>query len=66
MNSEYKILASGSSGNAIILRNYILLDCGIAYIQLKPYIKQLKLVFISHIHSLCRPLKQKLCEKNSF
>ena len=50
MRNNYEIIASGSTGNAIILRDYILLDCGVPYIQIKPYIKQLKLVFISHIH----------------
>lgn len=49
MRNNYEIIASGSKGNAIILRDYILLDCGVPYSKIKNRIKQLKLVFISHI-----------------
>lgn len=48
---KYKIIASGSSGNAILLDNGILLDCGVSYKLIKPYLQDIKLVFISHRHS---------------
>lgn len=48
---HYKVLATGSSGNATIIKDEILLDCGIPFIKLKDYYRSLKLVFISHIHS---------------
>lgn len=48
---EYEILATGSSGNCIILNKNIMLDCGIPYKQIKPYLKDIKLIFISHRHS---------------
>ena len=47
----YNVLATGSSGNATIIENKILLDCGVSFAKLKKYYRKLKLVFISHIHS---------------
>lgn len=47
---DVEILASGSSGNALVLNKVFLLDCGIGIKKINPYLKQLKLVFISHIH----------------
>ena len=49
MGNNYEIIASGSTGNAIILRDYILLDCGVPYSKIKDRVRELKLVFISHI-----------------
>lgn len=43
------ILGSGSSGNAIILDN-ILIDCGVSFKKLEPYIRQLKVVCMTHSH----------------
>lgn len=48
---NYKILASGSTGNAIIVENVILIDCGVSFKTLKDYYKDLKLVLLTHIHS---------------
>lgn len=48
---NYNVLATGSSGNATVIENEILLDCGVSFNKLKDYYKNLKLVFISHIHS---------------
>lgn len=48
---SYEIISSSSKGNAILLNNYFLLDCGVTYSKLKPYIKKLKVIFISHEHS---------------
>ena len=47
---NYEILKSGSEGNCIILRDIIALDMGVPFSIVKPYLKQLKIVFISHIH----------------
>ncbi len=43
------IIASSSSGNAILLENGILLDCGVSYNKIKPYLKDIKAIFISHL-----------------
>ena len=48
---NYKILATGSTGNCIILEDEIVLDVGVSFKELKPYYKNLKAVFISHEHS---------------
>lgn len=47
---KYDIIASGSSGNAILLENGILIDCGIPFKKIEPYLNKIKLVFISHEH----------------
>lgn len=48
---EYRIISTGSKGNAVILNNEILIDCGVPYKAIKPYAKKLKLVLLTHIHS---------------
>lgn len=48
---NYKIISTGSKGNAVILNNEILIDCGVPYKAIKPYVKGLKLVLLTHIHS---------------
>lgn len=48
---NYKIINSGSDGNATILEDIILLDCGVSYKKLKPYVDKLKLVLLTHRHS---------------
>lgn len=48
---NYNILASGSTGNCIIVENFLMVDCGVSYKKIQKYLKQVKLIFISHIHS---------------
>lgn len=45
------IIATGSSGNAVIIDDYILIDCGVPFKALSRYVKDLKIVFLTHIHS---------------
>ena len=47
---NYNIIGSSSKGNSIILEDILLLDCGVTYKKLKKYLKNIKLIFISHIH----------------
>jgi len=47
---KYNIIGSSSKGNAIIVEDKILLDCGVTYTKLKSYLKDIKLIFISHVH----------------
>lgn len=47
---EYNIIATGSDGNAVLIESSILIDCGVPFKTLKPYISQLKLVLLTHIH----------------
>ena len=46
----YKILATGSDGNATIINGYALIDCGVPYKAIEPYAQDLRLVFLTHIH----------------
>ncbi len=48
----YDILATGSSGNAVVINGEILVDCGVPYKKLEQsgYIKVLKLVLLTHEH----------------
>lgn len=47
----YEIIQSGSSGNAVIYNQDILVDCGVPFSKIKPYYKNIKLLLLSHIHS---------------
>lgn len=46
---RYKILNSGSDGNAIIVDDFLLLDCGISFKRLSQELNKIKLIFISHV-----------------
>lgn len=46
----YNIISTGSQGNAVIVDQKILIDCGIPYKDLKPYAKGLWIVLLTHIH----------------
>lgn len=48
---RYDIIGSSSKGNAIVVEDILLLDCGVSYSKLKPYLKEIKLIFISHCRS---------------
>ena len=48
---NYEIIATGSTGNAVVLNNYILIDVGVSFKSLKNVYKDLKLVLLTHIHS---------------
>ena len=49
--SRYKIIATGSKGNAVLYNDNVLVDCGVPYKTLEPYVKDLKLVLLTHKHS---------------
>ena len=53
---HYEILSSNSKANTIIVDDILCLDIGVTYKKIKPYLNKIKLIFISHVHSL-RPLK---------
>lgn len=48
----YDIIATGSSGNAVVINGEILIDCGVPMRKLREsgYIKSLKLVLLTHSH----------------
>ena len=47
---NYNIISSSSKGNAVIYHDHILVDCGISYKKLKPYINDLKIILLTHEH----------------
>lgn len=48
---KYKILNSNSDGNATIIEDSILIDCGVSFKKLKNYYQNIKIVLLTHIHS---------------
>lgn len=44
------VIASGSKGNAVLHHNSILVDCGVAFAMLKPYLKDIQIVLLTHEH----------------
>ena len=47
---RYKVIATGSTGNAVIVGK-ILIDCGVSFKKIAPYIKYFDLVLITHKHT---------------
>ena len=47
---NYKIISSCSTGNAVIMKDIILIDCGVTFKRLEKYHKKLKIVLLTHIH----------------
>lgn len=47
---KYQIIGSSSDGNAILVEKVLLLDCGVSYKKIKPFLKNIKLIFVSHNH----------------
>lgn len=45
-----EIVASGSSGNAIVLNKNILIDCGVSAKKLNCQIKSIRLILLTHAH----------------
>ena len=48
---NYKIINTGSDGNATVISEIILIDCGIPFCKLEPYVKKLRIVLLTHVHS---------------
>lgn len=47
---NYNIISTGSQGNAVVLNDYILIDCGVTFKSLQKVYKDLKIVLLTHIH----------------
>lgn len=48
---NYNIISTGSCGNAVVINDTILIDCGVSFKKLHNVYKGLKLVLLTHIHS---------------
>lgn len=47
---KYEIISTGSKGNAVVIEGKILIDCGVNYKAIKPYVSNLQLVLLTHEH----------------
>lgn len=47
----YNVISTGSQGNAVVINDYILIDCGVSFKALSAVYKGLKLVLLTHIHT---------------
>lgn len=48
---DIEVVGTGSSGNCVILNKSIMIDCGLPMKKIRPYVKDIKLVLLTHIHS---------------
>lgn len=44
------VISTGSKGNAVVLNDHILIDCGVPFRALESIYKDLKLVLLTHVH----------------
>lgn len=51
MSVPYHVISTGSKGNAVVINEFILVDCGVPFKSIKPFASKLKLVLLTHIHS---------------
>lgn len=47
----FEVISTGSKGNAVVVENTVLIDCGVSYKSVRHIVKGLKLVLLTHIHS---------------
>lgn len=48
--AKYRIIGTGSKGNSVLIDN-ILVDCGVSYKRISRYLKDVKYLLLTHIHS---------------
>lgn len=48
---NYNIISTGSQGNAVVVNNHILIDCGVTFKALKGVYKDLQIILLTHIHT---------------
>lgn len=46
----YNIISTGSKGNCEIAMQSVMIDIGVSFAKIKPYLKDIQIVFLSHIH----------------
>lgn len=47
---DYHVISTGSQGNATVVNQAVLIDCGVSFRAVEPFLKGLKLVLLTHIH----------------
>lgn len=48
---SYNIISTGSQGNAVVIDERILIDCGVSFKALSDVKKKIEIVLLTHIHS---------------
>ena len=48
---DIEIISTGSKGNAMLIDNHILIDCGLSFKNLKEHLSKVHKIFITHRHS---------------
>ena len=46
----YSIISTGSHGNAIVYHDSIMVDCGVPFAAVKPYLRRLQIILLTHEH----------------
>lgn len=49
MGVNYNIISSNSTGNCYIYNEDLMLDIGVAFSKIKPYIRKIKLLCLTHL-----------------
>lgn len=50
MNNILNIISSSSQGNCYIYNKDLMIDIGVSFIKVKPYLKDIKLILLTHGH----------------
>jgi len=50
-NIVYTVISTGSQGNAVVIGDHIMIDCGVSFKALETIYRDLKLVLLTHIHA---------------
>lgn len=48
---KYDIISTGSKGNAVLLWDKVLIDCGVPFKKINPYIERIGIVLLTHKHT---------------
>lgn len=51
ISEKVKIISTGSVGNAVVINDKIMVDCGVSFKKLEGVYKDLQLILLTHIHS---------------
>ena len=46
----YTVIGTGSTGNAVLINHNILIDCGVPFKKIAPYLRQIQIIMLTHIH----------------
>jgi len=46
----YKVIKSGSTGNAVIYHTNIMVDCGVTFASVLPFLYDIQIILLTHVH----------------